>query len=46
MNKYTLKVIIALAMALPMGQYAAAEVSKEELASISTPDKEKTRSAN
>jgi hypothetical protein len=26
-------------MALPMGQYAAAEVSKEELASISTPDK-------
>jgi len=35
-------VIIAFALVLCMGQYAAAEVSKEELKSISTPDKVKT----
>ncbi len=38
MKKYTIAVIIAFAMVLSMGQFAAAEVSKEELKSISTPD--------
>ncbi len=42
MKKYSKLVIIVIAMVLPMGQYAAADVSKEELASISTPDKVKT----
>jgi hypothetical protein len=42
MKKYTITVIVALALALPMGQYAAADVSKAELESISTPDSVKT----
>jgi len=42
MKKYTMAVIIALALVLQMGQYAAAQVSKEELKSISTPDKVNT----
>ena len=42
MKKYTIAVIIAFALVLLIGQYAAAEVSKEELKSISTPDKVKT----
>jgi len=42
MKKYTIAVIIALALVLQMGQFAAAEVSKEELKSISTPDLVKT----
>jgi hypothetical protein len=35
-------VLLALALTLLAGQYAAAEVSKEELKSISTPDSVKT----
>jgi hypothetical protein len=42
MKKYTIAVIIAFISALSMGQYAAADVSKQELQSISTPDKVKT----
>ena len=42
MKKYTIAAIIAFALVLSMGQYAAAEVSKEELKSISTPDKVNT----
>ncbi len=42
MKKYTITSIIALALVLSMGQFAAAEVTKEELKSISTPDKVKT----
>jgi hypothetical protein len=38
MKKYTIAVIIAFVSALSIGQYAAAEVSKDELKSISTPD--------
>jgi len=34
--------MVAVALILSMGQFAAAEVSKEELQSISTPDKVKT----
>ena len=42
MKKYTIATIIAFALVFCMGQYAAAEVSKEELKSISTPDTVKT----
>ncbi len=42
MKKYTIAVIIGLALFLQMGQFATAQVSKEELKSISTPDKVKT----
>jgi len=42
MKKYTIAVIIAFALVLSMGQFAAAEVSKEELKSISTPDSVET----
>jgi hypothetical protein len=42
MKKYTMAVIIAFISALSTGQFAAAEVSKQELQSISTPDKVKT----
>ena len=38
----SLVAIVAFALVLSTGQYAAAEVSKEELASISTPDKVQT----
>ncbi len=42
MKKYTIATMVAVALILSMGQFAAAEVSKEELQSISTPDKVKT----
>jgi len=42
MNKPTMTAILSLVLVLPMGQLAAAEVSKEELKSISTPDKVNT----
>jgi hypothetical protein len=42
MKKYTMAVIIAFVSALSTGQFATAEVSKQELQSISTPDKVKT----
>jgi hypothetical protein len=42
MKKSIIAVTIAFALALSMGQYAAAEVSKEELQSISTPDSVET----
>jgi hypothetical protein len=42
MNKYTVAGLLAFALALSMGQFAVAEVSKEELKSISTPDSVET----
>ena len=42
MKKYTIATIVAFVSALSIGQFAAAEVSKEELKSISTPDKVNT----
>ena len=42
MTNLTTAGILTLALVLSMGQLAAAEVSKEELKSISTPDKVKT----
>ena len=39
LRKYTLAMIVAVVPALLIGQFAAAEVSKEELKSISTPDR-------
>jgi hypothetical protein len=36
-EKYTIAAIIAFALIISMGQFASAEVSKEELKSISTP---------
>jgi hypothetical protein len=42
MKKYTLAVMITIVSALSTGQYAAADVSKAELESISTPDSVKT----
>lgn len=42
MNTYTKAAILALALALSMGQYAGAQVSEEELQSISTPDSVET----
>jgi hypothetical protein len=41
-NIKTIATIIAFALVLSMGQFAAAEVSKEELKSISTPDSVET----
>ena len=41
-NVTLLAVLMAFALVLSMGQFAAAQVSKEELQSISTPDKVKT----
>ncbi len=38
MKKYTIATMVAVALILSMGQFAAAEVSQEELKSISTPD--------
>ena len=38
----TTATILSLALLLSIGQFAAAQVSKEELKSISTPDKVKT----
>ena len=38
MAKPTITATLALALVLSMGQFAAAQVSKEELESISTPD--------
>jgi hypothetical protein len=38
MKKYTLAVIIAFVSALSIGPLATADVSKQELQSISTPD--------
>ena len=40
--KYTMALIIAFVSVLSTGQFAAADVSKQELESISTPDKVKT----
>ena len=40
--KNTMATILAFALVLSIGQFAAAEVSKEELKSISTPDKVET----
>jgi hypothetical protein len=42
MKKSTVTPIVAVALVFSMGQFAAAQVSKEELQSISTPDKVKT----
>jgi hypothetical protein len=42
MKKHTITAIIAFALVLCMGQFAAADVSRKELKSISTPDKVKT----
>jgi hypothetical protein len=42
MKKYTMAVIIAFVSALSTGQFATAKVSKQELQSISNPDKVKT----
>ncbi len=42
MKKYTIATVIAFALILSMGQFAAAQVSKEELESISTPDSVQT----
>ena len=42
MTEPTRAALLALALILSTGQLAAAEVSKEELKSISTPDKVKT----
>jgi hypothetical protein len=42
MTRPSRTVLLALALVLSTGQYAAAEVSKEELKSISTPDSVKT----
>jgi hypothetical protein len=41
-KKRVMLAIVALVSALSIGQYAAAEVSKQELKSISTPDKVRT----
>ncbi len=42
MKKCTIATIVAFVAVLSIGQYAAAQVSKEELQSISTPDKVET----
>ena len=42
MKKYTIATVVAFVSALSMGQIAVAQVSKEELQSISTPDKVST----
>jgi hypothetical protein len=42
MEKFSIAVAIAFVSILSVGKFAAAEVSKEELKSISTPDKVRT----
>ena len=42
MKKYTIATIVAFVSVLSLGQFAVAQVSKEELKSISTPDKVNT----